>query len=138
MAARDDLGIRMKTFYEQIPKTKLMRRQANFSHKELQNKSCNDIQDMLMMQKGINWNDLPAYQKRGSCVIKSNDGETINEDNIGLDDSVIGTKITVCSKPWGMKQMEQKRYMEIERIRDDYEDGLCDFRRMAYPEYDCI
>ena len=44
--------------------------QANFSHKELQNKSCNDIQDMLMTQKGINWNDIPTYQKRGSCCIK--------------------------------------------------------------------
>lgn len=44
--------------------------QANFSHKELQNKSCNDIQDMLMTQKGINWNDLLTYQKRGSCCIK--------------------------------------------------------------------
>lgn len=44
--------------------------QANFSHKELQNKSCNDIQDMLMLQKGINWNDFPVYQKRGSCCIK--------------------------------------------------------------------
>lgn len=44
--------------------------QANFSHKELQNKSCNQIQDMLMTQKGINWNDLPSYQKRGSCCIK--------------------------------------------------------------------
>lgn len=44
--------------------------QANFSHKELQNKSCNDIQDMLMTQKGINWNDYPTYQKRGSCCIK--------------------------------------------------------------------
>ena len=44
--------------------------QANFSHKELQNKSCNDIQDMLMTQKGINWNDFPTYQKRGSCVFK--------------------------------------------------------------------
>ena len=44
--------------------------QANFSHKELQNKSCNDIQDMLMIQKGINWNNLPIYQKRGSCCIK--------------------------------------------------------------------
>ena len=43
---------------------------ANFSHKELQNKSCNQIQDMLMEQKGINWNDLPIYQKRGSCCIK--------------------------------------------------------------------
>ena len=44
--------------------------QANFSHKELQNKSCNDIQDMLMLQKNINWNDFPTYQKRGTCVIK--------------------------------------------------------------------
>lgn len=44
--------------------------QANFSHKELQNKSCNDIQDMLMIQKGINWNNLPTYQKRGSCCVK--------------------------------------------------------------------
>lgn len=45
--------------------------QANFSHKELQHKSCNDIQDMLMTQKGINWNDFPAYQKRGSCVVRN-------------------------------------------------------------------
>ena len=44
--------------------------QANFSHKELQNKSCNMIQDMLMTQKGINWNDFPTHQKRGTCVIK--------------------------------------------------------------------
>ena len=45
--------------------------QANFSHKELHGKSCNAIQDMLMEQKSINWNDFPTYQKRGSCVIKN-------------------------------------------------------------------
>ena len=45
--------------------------QACFSHKELQNKSCNDIQDMLMTQKGINWNDLPTYQKRRSCCVRN-------------------------------------------------------------------
>lgn len=44
--------------------------QANFSHNELQNKSCNDIQNMLPTQKNINWNDLPTYQKRGSCCVK--------------------------------------------------------------------
>ena len=44
--------------------------QANFSHKELHGKSCNQIQDMLMTQKKINWNDFPVYQKRGSCCIK--------------------------------------------------------------------
>lgn len=44
--------------------------QTNFSHKELHGKSCNQIQDMLMTQKKINWNDFPVYQKRGSCCIK--------------------------------------------------------------------
>lgn len=44
--------------------------QANFSHKELQNKSCDMIQDMLHDQKGINWNDYPTYKKRGSCCVK--------------------------------------------------------------------
>lgn len=45
--------------------------QANFSHKELHKKSRNDIQDMLMTQKGINWNDFPTYQKRGSCCVRN-------------------------------------------------------------------
>lgn len=45
--------------------------QANFSHKELHKKSRNNIQDMLMTQKGINWNDFPTYQKRGSCCVKN-------------------------------------------------------------------
>lgn len=45
--------------------------QANFSHKELQNKTCSNIQDMLMEQKGINWNDFPTYQKRGTCVVRN-------------------------------------------------------------------
>ena len=44
--------------------------QANFSHKELQNKSCDMIQDMLMTKKGVNWNDFPTHLKRGSCCIK--------------------------------------------------------------------
>ena len=44
--------------------------QANFSHRELQNKSCNDIQNMLMTQKGIDWNSLETYKQRGSCCIK--------------------------------------------------------------------
>lgn len=72
--------------------------QANFSHKELHCKTCNDIQDMLMLQKNINWNDFPTHQKRGTCVIKSDETETITEDNIGTDGSVIGTTKTIRSK----------------------------------------
>ena len=49
--------------------------QANFSHKELQNKSCNMIQDMLHEQKGINWNDYPTVYKRGTACIKKYEEE---------------------------------------------------------------
>ena len=45
--------------------------QCNFSHKELHGKSCNDIQDMLMTQKGINFNDMPTEFKRGVCCVKN-------------------------------------------------------------------
>lgn len=45
--------------------------QAYFSHKELQHKTCNQIQDMLMTQKGVNWNDLRTSYKRGSCCVRN-------------------------------------------------------------------
>jgi tRNA(His) 5'-end guanylyltransferase len=44
--------------------------QANFSHNQLHGKNCSNIQDMLMLEKGINWNDYPTHLKRGSCCIK--------------------------------------------------------------------
>ena len=44
--------------------------QANFSHTQLHGKNCSDIQDMLLLEKDINWNDYPTHLKRGSCCIK--------------------------------------------------------------------
>ena len=44
--------------------------QSNFSHKELHGKSCNMIKDMLREEKGINWDDFPTHQKRGSACRK--------------------------------------------------------------------
>ena len=73
--------------------------QANFPHKELQNKSCAQIQDMLMKQKGINWNDFSIYQKRGSCCIKIKDKideVMINEQQKFGEDEV--TKIVSIEK----------------------------------------
>lgn len=49
--------------------------QAHFSHGMLQNKSQSQMQDMLMLEKGINWNDFPVHQKRGSCCIKVQEDE---------------------------------------------------------------
>ena len=45
--------------------------QANFSHNELQGKTCNQIQDMLYELRGINWNNYPTTKKRGSCCIRN-------------------------------------------------------------------
>lgn len=44
--------------------------QANFSHKQLQNKSCDELQEMLWQEKNINWNDFETVKKRGSCCTK--------------------------------------------------------------------
>ena len=45
--------------------------QCNFSHNELQGKSCDEIQDMLMTQRNINFNDMPTEFRRGVCCIKN-------------------------------------------------------------------
>ena len=66
--------------------------QANFSHKELQNKSCNKIQDMLMLERGINWNDFPTHLKRGSCCVKT---PGVIDDCIPCMKWVIDTEIPI-------------------------------------------
>lgn len=42
--------------------------QSLFSHKDLQNLDGNQMQDKMMLEKGINWNDLPPRLKRGTYV----------------------------------------------------------------------
>lgn len=59
--------------------------QAYFSHRELQGLNVNQIQDKLFKEKGINWNDLPIYLKRGSCCIK----QEINELSVWVIDNYI-------------------------------------------------
>ena len=44
--------------------------QAYFSHDELQDKTCNMIQDILMTKYGINWNDFTIPCKRGTACIR--------------------------------------------------------------------
>lgn len=44
--------------------------QAHFSAKELKGKKNDQIQDMLMTQKNINFNDMPTEFKRGVCCRK--------------------------------------------------------------------
>ena len=90
--------------------------QANFSHRELQHKSCSDIQDMLMTQKGINWNDLPIYQKRGSCCIKETywvnpEGLEFPSDYAGTD-GVIERSRWIVDREIPIFKNEDRQYIE--------------------------
>lgn len=43
--------------------------QEYFSPKQLNGKNCNEIQEMLFKEKGINFNDYSVLRKRGYCVV---------------------------------------------------------------------
>jgi tRNA(His) guanylyltransferase len=45
--------------------------QSKFSPKQLHGKSTDAVQDMLFKEKGLNWNDLPIWQKRGACIVRN-------------------------------------------------------------------
>lgn len=82
--------------------------QANFSHKELQNKSCNDIQDMLFTQKDINWNDFPTYLKRGSCCIK----EYYQSEEVDIKDGPCARSRWIIDENIPIFKAEGREYIE--------------------------
>lgn len=53
--------------------------QANFSHKQLQGIDCNGMQNMLLQEKQINWNELPDDLKRGTYYKKINYTKTLTD-----------------------------------------------------------
>lgn len=61
--------------------------QAYFTQKELHCKTCNNIQDMLVLQKNINWNDFPTCQKRGTCVIKKECKQCEEGNDLKMDEN---------------------------------------------------
>lgn len=44
--------------------------QSLFSHKQLHGKNTGELQDMMFTGHGVNWNDYPTHQKRGTCIVK--------------------------------------------------------------------
>jgi tRNA(His) 5'-end guanylyltransferase len=42
--------------------------QSLFSHNEMKSVGTNGLQDMMMEEHGVNWNDLPTMFKRGYCA----------------------------------------------------------------------
>lgn len=54
--------------------------QSLYSHKEMQGIKCNELQDKMFSEKGVNWNDLEVYKKRGACAIKMENGWVLDQD----------------------------------------------------------
>ncbi len=72
---------------------------ANFSPNQLHKKSCSDIQDMLMLEKGINWNNFPTELKRGSACYKSDSGWIVDHEMPilkGEDREYVDKWINIC------------------------------------------
>lgn len=46
----------------------------HFSQRDMHGKNNSEVQDMLMLQKSVNWNNIPTWMKRGTCVFRTNDG----------------------------------------------------------------
>ena len=68
--------------------------QAYFSQSKLNGKNCDQIQDMLFTEKGINWNDFPTDCKRGAACYRIEKAETIQ------DPRNHEKLITVNRRPW--------------------------------------
>lgn len=49
--------------------------QSLYTHKQLQGIKCKDLQNKMLIEKNVNWNDLPTYLKRGSACKKDADGK---------------------------------------------------------------
>ena len=58
--------------------------QANFSHKDLQNKSCEQIKEMLQAPECDTWESYPIYLQRGSAVIKDENGKWFVDKNMPI------------------------------------------------------
>ena len=82
--------------------------QAYFSHNQLKNKSVNNIQDMLMLEKGINWNNCLTYQKRGSCCIK----KIFQNENVDIKDGPCIRKKWVIDIEIPIFKNEDRNYIE--------------------------
>lgn len=51
--------------------------QAHFSHARLQGLNSKQLQDLLFLEKGVNWNDCPVPQRRGVCVVRQPETYTV-------------------------------------------------------------
>lgn len=58
--------------------------QAYFSHRELHGKNGSQMQDMLMTKYDINWNNIETHLKRGTSIIKNEEGTWIIDQEMPI------------------------------------------------------
>lgn len=75
--------------------------QANFPHKQLQGLNGAQMQEKLFQEKGINWNNIDTWKKRGACIVKKqvkiNEG---TEKEAIRNKWVVDQEIPIFSKDW--------------------------------------
>jgi tRNA(His) 5'-end guanylyltransferase len=79
-----------------------------YSHKELDNKSSSDLQEMIF-QKGINWNDCPSHQKRGTYIRM----ETIERKYTPTEIESLPPKHEARSNPDLVVKRRELRYVKM-------------------------
>lgn len=83
---------------------------AYFSHKEMNNKSTNEVQEMLFQEHAINWNNYPSYCKRGSYIKKEKELRAFTSEELNL----LPEKHLARTNP-GML-VERHRYVFLENL----------------------
>lgn len=58
--------------------------QSLFPHKELQGINNKDLQNKMLVERNVNWNNERTDFKRGACVIKDNEGKWFIDRNIPI------------------------------------------------------
>lgn len=90
--------------------------QANFSHNELQGLSCNLLQNKLLTERDINWNNLPTTYKRGSCCVRNANSTTWFESvkqGVTIRDMNQPEKAWIIDNEIPIFKDEGRQYIEI-------------------------
>jgi len=64
-----------------------------FSHREMHEKNVSNIQDMLMEDHCVNWNDLATWKKRGTCVTRCKPCIIEGSDLLGREGGMRSTAV---------------------------------------------
>lgn len=58
--------------------------QSLYPHKELQGINKNDLQNKMLTEKDVNWNNYPTTLKRGCCAIKDSESKWYIDNEIPI------------------------------------------------------